>query len=45
MIPVVAPAAVAACHRPSARVRSGPSRYKVVNSDSAAGETIAPAAL
>ena len=43
-IPVVAPAAVVACQIDSARARAGPSGLVVVSSDSAAGDTIAPAA-
>jgi hypothetical protein len=43
-IPAVAPAAVVACQMDSARFRAGPSGFVVVSSDSAAGETIAPAA-
>ena len=44
MIPVVAPPAVDACHRASARLRSWPSGLAVVSSDSAAGEASAAAA-
>ena len=44
MIPVVAPAAVVAGQIAGARFRAGPSGFIVVSSDSAAGETIAPAA-
>jgi len=43
-IPAVAPAAVVACQIASARWRAAPSALVVVSSDSAAGETIAPAA-
>lgn len=44
MIPAVAPAAVLACQTDSARVRAGPSAWAVVSSESAAGDTMAPAA-
>jgi len=43
-IPAVAPAAVVACQIARARFRAGPSGFEVVSSDSAAGETNAPAA-
>ena len=44
MIPVVAPLAVDACHRASARLRAWPSGLAVVSRDSAAGEASAAAA-
>ena len=44
IIPVVAPAAVVACQIASARLRAAPSGLVVVSSESADGDTIAPAA-
>ena len=43
-MPAVAPAAVVACQIASARFRAAPSALVVVSSESAAGDTIAPAA-
>ncbi len=42
-MPVIAPAAVIACHTPSAFVRSGPCSVEVVSSESAAGDVAAAA--